>query len=175
MVQRGRPPPLQQCRCCCSPGPPCPLGFVRGSCVLLGTLPGRLCLSTSCFPQAHSIYSVPSVYGFPHHSAKQNVPPSPKLRGPHLAVACAGAALLAWTLPCALTASPFHLQELPSSCSLPQWFWHSWTSVWVPALSFPNLVPGNLNLPEPQCHQVSPEIRAAYITGLLWKQWRQQT
>ena len=113
MVQRGRPPPLQQCRCCCSPGPPCPLGFVRGSCVLLGTLPGRLCLSTSCFPQAHSIYSVPSVYGFPHHSAKQNVPPSPKLRGPHLAVACAGAALLAWTLPCALTASPFHLLAPP--------------------------------------------------------------
>lgn len=118
MVQRGRPPPLQQCHYCCSPGPPCPLGFVWGRCVLLGTPPGRLCLSTSCLPQAHSIYSVPSVYGLPHHSARQNVPPFPKLRSPHLAVACAGATLLAWTLPCALTALPFHLLAPPPALSL---------------------------------------------------------
>lgn len=63
---------------------------------------------------AQSIYSVAPGSDFPHHSARQNVPPSPKLQSLHLSVTCAGATPLAWTLPCSLTSSPPHLLAPPS-------------------------------------------------------------
>ena len=60
------------------------------------------------------------------------------------------------------------------SSPLSQWFRGHRTSVSVSVLPFPIFVPEDINPLEP-CFQLSYEISAAHIMGLLWKQQAQQT
>lgn len=97
------------------PGRESPTHRINGDAATQASIPtgvrgGKTGCCLGCFPKG--FVSEPAVPLRPcpvHHSARQNVPPSPKLRSPRLSVTCTGATLLAWTLPRTLTSSPSHL------------------------------------------------------------------